>query len=479
MIGSAGLILPIVWRAEDETDIPRIEKVAGEARNGRSDMLQVPVIIYGDDSMCGFGSSNSDPLINESEAARLSRDDHIDDQSRHSGNSILRSGSPVFFDDSYALGEPKDIADDEVDIENHDDNVYHHTTQSHSGTNLTLHDLDFISNQPTHVAKFRLEQVQKDITQLDIAAAESLSSTTMEQHRILIAIRDKIAGWLWRRKMFGRLLSWTLCASFLSTTILGVVIILLVAHQGDVDRNVGIGFIRFVFAFVFSVFITLHLWRYRLYMTKLRLKLVVGQLDHRLTAMMLATTIWLVVGSMVMMRFENWSYPEAVGFWIVTYTTVGYGNVVPESTAGIVFLFTYGSFGLVIFAACLLGCCAEFVAWFKVMSSKLKPQIRKNSSFQSKKYNLSNTVNYASMFLLVLSFWFGGALVFTLCEDWSYFQALFFCYQTLTTIGYGNLIPVSPVGVLFWRFYCFLGVGVLGVLLGGMGDKFKQVVHGI
>ncbi|KAK5118775.1 hypothetical protein LTR85_007981 [Meristemomyces frigidus] len=77
--------------------------------------------------------------------------------------------------------------------------------------------------------------------------------------------------------------------------------------------------------------------------------------------------------------------------------------------------------------------------------------------------------------------WCVGAVVFWLCEHqiqgMTYFQALYFCYVSLLTIGYGDLAPQSNPGRPFFVFWSLLAVPTMTILVSDLGEtvinKFK------
>ena len=53
-------------------------------------------------------------------------------------------------------------------------------------------------------------------------------------------------------------------------------------------------------------------------------------------------------------------------------------------------------------------------------------------------------------------FFASGAVLFTIWEDWSFFDAFYFCFITSTTIGFGDMTPdIAGEGNLSYiiRFY--------------------------
>lgn len=78
--------------------------------------------------------------------------------------------------------------------------------------------------------------------------------------------------------------------------------------------------------------------------------------------------------------------------------------------------------------------------------------------------------------------WVVGAIVFWQCEKeaqgMTYFQALYFCYVSLLTIGYGDLAPKSNAGRCFFVVWSLIAVPTMTILVNDLGStvvkSFKQ-----
>lgn len=58
-----------------------------------------------------------------------------------------------------------------------------------------------------------------------------------------------------------------------------------------------------------------------------------------------------------------------------------------------------------------------------------------------------------------------GTVGFTIIEGWSLADSLYMTVMTVTTVGYGPPLPLSPAGRNFSIFFMVLGVGTAGYLL--------------
>lgn len=54
-----------------------------------------------------------------------------------------------------------------------------------------------------------------------------------------------------------------------------------------------------------------------------------------------------------------------------------------------------------------------------------------------------------------------GMLIFNTVEGWSLFDSFYFSVITLTTVGYGDIHPVTTLGKTLAMLYIFMGIGII------------------
>jgi voltage-gated potassium channel Kch len=64
------------------------------------------------------------------------------------------------------------------------------------------------------------------------------------------------------------------------------------------------------------------------------------------------------------------------------------------------------------------------------------------------------------------------AVLVHLEEGWSWIDSFYFAIVSITTVGYGDLVPRQEATRLFLIFYLPLGIGVALTVLASMGTKF-------
>ncbi|KAM0795751.1 hypothetical protein BDR22DRAFT_976648 [Usnea florida] len=92
-------------------------------------------------------------------------------------------------------------------------------------------------------------------------------------------------------------------------------------------------------------------------------------------------------------------------------------------------------------------------------------------------YNTHRFKRYSALTMSVIAFgllWCVGAVGFWIAESksqgLSYFQALYFCYVSLLTIGYGDLSPKSNAGKPLFIVWSLIAVPTMTILISDMGD---------
>lgn len=68
-----------------------------------------------------------------------------------------------------------------------------------------------------------------------------------------------------------------------------------------------------------------------------------------------------------------------------------------------------------------------------------------------------------------------GAYAYSNIEGWSGLDSLYFVVVTVTTIGYGDLVPQTNLGKIFTIFFSFLGISAAFYFVSMIGASvFKE-----
>lgn len=65
-----------------------------------------------------------------------------------------------------------------------------------------------------------------------------------------------------------------------------------------------------------------------------------------------------------------------------------------------------------------------------------------------------------ALFALAIGMLISGMFAYHSIEKLSYMDSLYFSFVTLTTIGYGDFVPVTTLGKVFTMGYATLGIGI-------------------
>jgi multisubunit Na+/H+ antiporter MnhC subunit len=70
-----------------------------------------------------------------------------------------------------------------------------------------------------------------------------------------------------------------------------------------------------------------------------------------------------------------------------------------------------------------------------------------------------------------------GTVFYTLHEDWSPLDALYFTMMTLMTIGYGDLVPTTALSKVFTVLYAMIGIGLVASTVAVLAVAATERAH--
>lgn len=235
--------------------------------------------------------------------------------------------------------------------------------------------------------------------------------------------------------------------------------------------------------------------------------------------------MYLLVGALVFSTTEGWNYLDAVYWADVTLFTVGFGDYAPTSTLGRALLVPYALIGIISLGLVIGSIRSLMLDRGKrnidnrIIENKRRRKLRRLtqkgkdgilepvqdtmggvsraptdlSEFDRRRQEFKlmrriqrqaarkrRWVALAVSTSTWLLLWLAGAWIFLNCEtryqDWTYFDAFYFCFISLMTIGYGDVTPISNSGKSFFVFWSLLALPTMTVLISHAGDT---VVKGI
>ncbi|KAF3824915.1 potassium channel subfamily K member 15 [Mirounga leonina] len=164
---------------------------------------------------------------------------------------------------------------------------------------------------------------------------------------------------------------------------------------------------------------------------------------------------------------RRWKFAGSFYFAITVITTIGYGHAAPGTDSGKVFCMFYA----------LLGIPLTLVT-FQSLGERLNALVRRLLLAAKRCLGLRrprvSTENMVVAGLLACAATLAlGAAAFAHFEGWTFFHAYYYCFITLTTIGFGDFVALQsdealqrkPPYVAFSFLYILLGLTVIGAFL--------------
>ncbi len=80
-----------------------------------------------------------------------------------------------------------------------------------------------------------------------------------------------------------------------------------------------------------------------------------------------------------------------------------------------------------------------------------------------------NLFKLLTLFTTLLVIVVSGTVFFHTVEEWTWLDSYFFTVVTLSTVGYGSLVPATALGKIGTTVFIFVGLGVFAVAIQQFG----------
>ncbi|XP_051887178.1 potassium channel subfamily K member 9-like [Pristis pectinata] len=176
---------------------------------------------------------------------------------------------------------------------------------------------------------------------------------------------------------------------------------------------------------------------------------------------------WVVLQSEPHRAGHQWKFAGSFYFAITVITTIGYGHAAPGTNAGKAFCMFYAVLGIPLTLVMFQSLGERMNTFVRYLLKRIKRCL----GMKNTEVSMENMVTVG--FFSCLGTLCIGAAAFAHFEDWTFFHAYYYCFITLTTIGFGDFVALQnnealqkrPPYVAFSFMYILVGLTVIGAFL--------------
>nr|CAD7452016.1 unnamed protein product [Timema tahoe] len=164
---------------------------------------------------------------------------------------------------------------------------------------------------------------------------------------------------------------------------------------------------------------------------------------------------------------QQWKFAGAFYYATTVLTTIGYGHSTPNTIGGKLFTMCYAIVGIPLGLVMFQSIGERLNKFSSVVIRNVKRMLR-CKDIEASEINLICVVTTLSSLTIA-----GGAAAFSRYEGWSYFDSVYYCFITLTTIGFGDMVALQkdnalddkPEYVAFALIFILFGLAIVAASL--------------
>lgn len=181
---------------------------------------------------------------------------------------------------------------------------------------------------------------------------------------------------------------------------------------------------------------------------------------------------------------SGWNLLDGFLYAFSTVTTIGYGHLTTESDAGRVFYVFYGLLGIPLFTLAMadIGLFLEkFMNWIYVMVLQCcSTKLSMCRSWRTRKRLVpaESLLALPVVLFLFLAYTALGGVLFPLWENqWGFVKAFYVAFDTITTIGIGDIYPLNNDWFMATLIYESVGIAIACMAIGALSDYIRVIHH--